>query len=306
MDNYHENVTVKWIYLEAGHGKGAADGVGATVKSTLKRITARDCNVDFCAEELKKTYEEEQQNVQFILYTGEDVEKIKQSSVYINAPPKNGIGSCHEVLISKGQTTMKNRSGEPIFKTQTRNVGLLIPTSTSTPSRTPADVLVKTPQTETKVGAETVADSKPPPFPSRLELSNSYIQPSPSAAHVMNQSFSELLNMDTEELIECAEPINTRISDLTWVVVKVQTTKKRVVHYVAQIKGFDNSSKEYLVQPYTLTADSKDYTFRMLETAGIESYDEDDIVLQLEKPQMRPRNMVWVEVIPGITNFSMQ
>ena len=122
----------------------------------------------------------------------------------------------------------------------------------------------------------------------------------------MNQSFSELLNMNTEELIECAEPIDTRISDLTWVVVKVQTTKKRVVHYVAQIKGFDNSSKEYLVQPYTLTADSKDYTFRMLETAGIESYDEDDIVLQLEKPQMRPRNMVWFEVIPWISNFSMQ
>ena len=79
----------------------------------------------------------------------------------------------------------------------------------------------------------------------------------------MNQSISELLNMNTEELIECNEPIDTRIlatvSDLTWVVVEVQTTEKRIVQYFAQIKGFDhNSSKEYLVQPYILTGDYKD------------------------------------------------
>ena len=33
------------------------------------------------------------------------------------------------------------------------------------------------------------------------------------------------------------------------VVVKVETTKKSIVHYVAQVMGFDNSSKEHLVQP---------------------------------------------------------
>jgi hypothetical protein len=305
VDSYPENVTIKWVYLESGHGKGAADGVGATVKSKLKMITARDGNVDFCAEELKKSYEEEQQNVRVIIYTAEDVDKVKRSSAYVNAPPKNGIGSCHEVLITKGKTTMKKRSGEPIFKTQTRNIGVSIPLSTSTPSRPPADVLVKTPQTDSKVGAGTAADSKPPPFPPKLELSNSYIQPSPSAAHAMNQSFSDLLNMDTKELFECAE-LSTRIPDYTWVVVKVPTSKKRVVHYVAQIEGFDDSSDEYLVQPYTLIADTKDYTFKELQTKNLERYDEDDIVLQLEKPQMIPRNKVWFEVIPGMSNLCMQ
>ena len=33
VDTYPEEITVKWIYLESGHGRGAADGIGATVKS---------------------------------------------------------------------------------------------------------------------------------------------------------------------------------------------------------------------------------------------------------------------------------
>ena len=244
VDNFPENLTVQWIYLEAGHGKGAADGVGATVKSKLKKITARDCNVDFCAEELKKSYEEEQQNVRVILYTAEDVNKIKRSSVYVNAPPKNGIASCHEVLITKGKTTMKKRSGEPIFKTHTRTIVVTQPPATpyfnSTPLCPPASAVVS-PKTESKVSCiETAADLEFPTLPP-LQLSNSYIPPPPSAALVMNQSFSELLDMDTEALIECVEP-TVPIPDLSWVVVKVQTMKKkRILHYVVQVESYDSS-----------------------------------------------------------------
>ena len=57
VDTYPEVITVKWIYLESGHGKGAADGVGATVKSKLKKITARDDNTDFFAKERKKSHQ---------------------------------------------------------------------------------------------------------------------------------------------------------------------------------------------------------------------------------------------------------
>ena len=57
VDTYPVEITVKWIYLESGHRNGAADGVGATVKSKLKKITARADNADFSAEELKKSYQ---------------------------------------------------------------------------------------------------------------------------------------------------------------------------------------------------------------------------------------------------------
>ena len=33
-------VTVRWIYLDAGHGKGIPDGVGAVVRQLIKDIIA--------------------------------------------------------------------------------------------------------------------------------------------------------------------------------------------------------------------------------------------------------------------------
>ena len=34
------DVTVKWIYMEAGHGKGVADAVGAVVKRLMDQVVA--------------------------------------------------------------------------------------------------------------------------------------------------------------------------------------------------------------------------------------------------------------------------
>ena len=138
VDTYPKEITVKWIYLESGYGKGAADGVGATVKSKLKKITARDDNADFSAEELKKSYLEEDQNVRVITYSKDDVDKIKKSSSYTNAVAKKGIASSHEIVITRGKTTLKKISGELVYRTFTRRVStpasLAIPVST-TPSR---------------------------------------------------------------------------------------------------------------------------------------------------------------------------
>ena len=65
-----------------------------------------------------------------------------------------------------------------------------------------------------------------------------------------NCKFS-LLDMDTEALIACVEP-KVPIPNLSWVVVKVQTMKKkRILHYVAQVESYDSSQEEYLVQPYS-------------------------------------------------------
>ncbi|WAR13399.1 hypothetical protein MAR_027579 [Mya arenaria] len=41
-----------WNYLEAGHGKGAADGIGATVKRTADSFVLTGHDVK-CAEDLK-------------------------------------------------------------------------------------------------------------------------------------------------------------------------------------------------------------------------------------------------------------
>ena len=79
----------------------------STVKSKLKKDNCkrrRDDNADFSAEELKKSYLEEDQNVRVITYSKVDVDKIKKSSNYINAAAKKGIASCYEIVIIRGKT----------------------------------------------------------------------------------------------------------------------------------------------------------------------------------------------------------
>lgn len=46
IEEFHPNVmTFTWNYLEAGHGKGAPDGVGATCKRTADKIVARKADI---------------------------------------------------------------------------------------------------------------------------------------------------------------------------------------------------------------------------------------------------------------------
>ena len=40
-----KDVEFKWIFLEAGHGKGIPDGIGATVKKAIKNIVAKNPSV---------------------------------------------------------------------------------------------------------------------------------------------------------------------------------------------------------------------------------------------------------------------
>ena len=283
VDTYPEEITVKWIYLESGHGKGAADGVGATVKSKLKKITARDDNADFSAEELKKSYLEEDQNVRVITYSKDDVDKIKKSSSYTNAVAKKGIASSHEIVITRGKTTLKKRSGELVYiRTFTRRVStpasLAIPVST-TPSR---PVFVPAAPGSTS----TVADE----IPATLTIINSFSTPPAAQAY----SYRELL--DNKRLYD----------DLIWVVLRVQTLKqKRTLHYVGQIMRYIEEEEVYMVQPYTLINSPGPVMCIFKKLNEPESYLEEDILFTLEKPTILPRNKIQFSLIPNFSSLAI-
>lgn len=105
-------LSVKWIYLEAGHGKGAADGVGAAVKLKMKNILARANNTDWSAAELKSSYEKDDQTVKLVMYDKQDVEEVKRSEAYQSASKVENIGSCHEIIVTKSKTIVKEQSGD--------------------------------------------------------------------------------------------------------------------------------------------------------------------------------------------------
>ena len=153
---------VKWIYLESGHGKGASDGVGASVKQKLKLITSKGDNVDFSAQELMQSYEKEQQSVKMFLYTSKDVEAVKNSDVYKNTPALAGIGGCHEVTVTAVKTVLKQKcQGRVIKEFWEKTPRTLQSLQTSQPghqsAETPIGSLSKTPnvpQTQSSTSTE--------------------------------------------------------------------------------------------------------------------------------------------------------
>ena len=286
--NEHIDLSLKWIYLESGHGKGAADGVGATVKSKLMRIVGKEDNVDFSAGELKCSYEQEDQNVRVILYTAADVKLIKNSSLYRNAPEKHGIGATHEVLVTKEKTTMKKRSGEHIFKTFTHP--LVNPLITA--GKTPSSPIPSTPTTS--VAAPLVPDNEVPgpssPEFHILNLTNSFISPSP-----VYRSFLEDIQEETPRSSKLIHDVNQKYDDLSWVLVKVETLSgKRTLHYVVQLFSYDVETELYAAQPYTRVRDVNQdaFIFKKFAVSELELYDEESIVQILEKPIILPRNKI--------------
>ena len=117
------NTTISWVYTESGHGKGPADGVGASVKNTiLNDIIAlnpnkviRDCNAVL---ELWPN----SSSIMILAYTKEDIESAREQIPHEitngRLQSKNfGIGKSHEVVCSPiGEIYLKLNSNTDAAK----------------------------------------------------------------------------------------------------------------------------------------------------------------------------------------------
>ena len=107
-------ITLNWIFLEAGHGKGTPDGIGASVKRAMRDV------VGFTPEKvwnsLADFMEELPGMLPSILITTYGKEDILEM-VVPDLKPVTGSNSCHEVNFSMRDgslvQTMRKLSNEP-------------------------------------------------------------------------------------------------------------------------------------------------------------------------------------------------
>ena len=90
------NITVKWIYLESGHGKGIPDVIGATVKKAIENLMLSNPSLPMYSVEdlLKNGLQEAVPSIG--LYTYED-EHIKFRNAILKLKPMKRTMKLHEI-----------------------------------------------------------------------------------------------------------------------------------------------------------------------------------------------------------------
>ena len=94
---------VTWNFLEASHGKGPADGIGAAVKSTADRLVAHGkdiLNIKMLFDVLPAALK----GVQLFEISTQEIDKISEALDKFKTPTIKGTMQIHQVLVSSKDT----------------------------------------------------------------------------------------------------------------------------------------------------------------------------------------------------------
>lgn len=72
-----------WNYLEAGHGKGTADGIGGTVKRTADRLVTLGKDIS-CFDDLIKVMKENVRSIQVEVVPRDNINEVKKQIDFEN------------------------------------------------------------------------------------------------------------------------------------------------------------------------------------------------------------------------------
>ena len=92
-------VTVHWIYLEAGHGKGISDGVGAVVKRAINYIIMYNPDdPHYTVDQLIQSgLQDHLPSVKIVVYSEEDVNSLESKLPDIQRVV--GTAKIHDILV---------------------------------------------------------------------------------------------------------------------------------------------------------------------------------------------------------------
>ncbi len=94
-------ISVNWIFTEAGHGKGAPDGVGAAVKRRADAIVSSGKDITNCAD-LMQNLSNQESKTRLLTVNAIDIEAVDKM-LGPNIPIIKGIMKIHQVIcITRG------------------------------------------------------------------------------------------------------------------------------------------------------------------------------------------------------------
>ena len=91
-----QKIKFKWIYLEAGHGKGIADAIGATLKRKMDEAVNYKPDDSFSSASDLIDAIEDTTDIKLYLYGKSDIEDVKKSLPKLSTI--KGTATLHEVL----------------------------------------------------------------------------------------------------------------------------------------------------------------------------------------------------------------
>ena len=87
-----------WNFTEAGHGKGAPDGVGGLLKRTADRLVAHGRDITNADDFVKEV--SSQVSIRIYMINGVDISSI-ENTIPANLRPVSGTMLVHQVLSKK-------------------------------------------------------------------------------------------------------------------------------------------------------------------------------------------------------------
>lgn len=105
--DFPEIINITWNYSEAGHGKGAPDGVGAVIKRTADNALTYGQDVS-SLDQFVQVIKSQVENVIVLTVTEHDV-SLKESQIPKNLKPFSGTLKVHQALWDKESTCLTLR-----------------------------------------------------------------------------------------------------------------------------------------------------------------------------------------------------
>ena len=108
------NITINWLYTEAGHGKSAADGIGGNIKNLVNDKLA--FNTEYTIKTMEDIVEliKDNTTIELLVHTAEEVKKVADTLPKLSS--LNGALSIHELLFEKdGKVFAKKLPSDPIY-----------------------------------------------------------------------------------------------------------------------------------------------------------------------------------------------
>ncbi|CAF5106606.1 unnamed protein product [Rotaria magnacalcarata] len=110
---------MRWIFLASGHGKGIADGIGATIKRLFDNVIRLNPDQSFNGAEDLMNKIKSSTTIRLYLYKKEDVDSLRLQIPSLSTI--TGTSKFHEIIAKpNGQMFKKDNSDEPETLTQTK------------------------------------------------------------------------------------------------------------------------------------------------------------------------------------------
>ncbi|CAF1415443.1 unnamed protein product [Rotaria sordida] len=94
-----EEIGIKWVYLESGHGKGVADAVGAALKRQFDEAISFDPDHAFDNAQDLMNAVQNNTDIKLYIYDKKDIQKLKDTIPALSTI--KGTAKFHEVLAKK-------------------------------------------------------------------------------------------------------------------------------------------------------------------------------------------------------------